>query len=213
MSKETDKIIALIRENLNSDPHRVTVHSNKNPLVIEIDGATTALYIRKITSAYFKNRPDVTRVQLHDSPSIRDLEAQGTNVLILGYCPEFKCVVLWPRDSITSRFNKRKNVSLYSRSSFQQTASKANSAVRYRLKNGDTITGFPLRLLIDSLEIFVRQHSNWPKRPQRFENDTTHYPTNDSNSNSASLANILKENPSYSFADAVEHLFSKRKVR
>ena len=213
MSKETDKIVALIGENLKSDPDRVLVHSFENPLVIEIGGATVALYIRKITSAYFKNRPDVTRIQLHDSSSIKDLETQGVKVLILGYCPEFNCVVLWPPESTTSRFNKRKNVSLYSRKSFQKEAGSSNTPMRYRLKNSDTITGFPLTLLSQSLKDFFGQQNNYAKSPKLFDDDPQKNETVDSTNNSGALTDILKQNPSFSFADAVEHLMSKRKTR
>jgi hypothetical protein len=212
MSKETDKIVALIGENLNSDPDRVLVHSFENPMAIEIGGATTALYIRKITSAYFKNRPDVTSVQLHDSSSIKDFENQGIKVLILGYCPEFNCVILWPPESINSRFNKRKNVSLYSRKSFQKEAGTENSAIRYRLKNADTITGFPLKLLSRSLEDFLGQQSNCPKSPTLFDDEHQKNERDGSTINSEALTEILKKHPSFSFADAVEHLMSKRKA-
>lgn len=201
----TDEIVILISKQLASGPSPLDVTSVQNPLIIKVEGIPYALYIRKITSAYFKSRPDVTRIQLHNSDSIRNLEDQGIKVLTVGYCTESNCVVLWPQKSITSRFNKRKNVSLYSRMSFQRIAGKSDSAIHYQLSNGDKITGLPLICLNNVLKDFTRNVEGTLKL---FEDDEESKSMNESES----LNLILTQNPNFSFADAVDALISKRKI-
>ena len=213
MSKDTDDIVALLSAELASGPSPVVASSIENPLVLEIQGITLALYIRKITSAYFKTRPDVTRIQLHDSSAIRALEDQNIKVLTLGYCHETNSVVLWPQNSIKSRFNKRKNVSLYSRMSFQRIAGASSSSIQYRLSNGDTITGLPLKCLNQVLRDFTSNDDYSPRTLDMFEDDGDKSQELNELSESESLSRILKQNPSFSFADAVDALLSKRKTR
>ena len=56
----------------------IKVISDLNPLIIKIDNRLYAFYIRQITSAYFKNRPDVSRIQLHDSPENKIFDSKKT---------------------------------------------------------------------------------------------------------------------------------------
>jgi hypothetical protein len=213
MSKDTDEIVALISAELKSGHSPFVANPIENPLVIEIEGISLALYIRKITSAYFKTRPDVTRIQLHDSSAIRALEDQKIKVLTLGYCPETNSVVLWPPKSIRSRFNKRKNVSLYSRMSFQRIAGASNSSNHYRLSNGDTITGLPLKCLKQVLRDLARTVDGAHRTLKLFKEDGDKSQALNELSESESLSRILQQNPSFSFADAVDALISNRKTR
>jgi hypothetical protein len=213
MSKDTDEIITLISAELTSGPSPFVASSIENPLVFEIEGVLLALYIRKITSAYFKTRPNVTRIQLHDSSAIRALEDQGIKVLTLGYCLKTNSVVLWPQKSIRSRFNKRKNVSLYSRMSFQKTAGESNSSIRYRLSNGDTIIGLPLKCLNQVLRDVARNDDDSHRTLELFEEDSDKSKALNELSESEFLSRILQQNPSFSFADAVDALLSNRKTR
>src|SRR6056300_1009392 len=86
----------------------IEVISDLNPLVIKIDNRLCAFYIRQITSAYFKNRPDVSRIQLHDSPKTKSLIQKNTPVIVLGYCVDFDVFITWASDSLSKRLNFKK---------------------------------------------------------------------------------------------------------
>ena len=207
---KTDDIIGLITGHLTQSAS-IKVHSTDNPLEISTSKMRLALYIRKITSAYFKNRPDVSRVQLHDSQSIKNCEKRGVSVLVVGYCPRTDSVIIWPPESITSRFNKRNNVSLYSRFSFQLEAGKSTMINSYTLSNGDVVRGSNLSAIADVIRCIAPQ-------VRGFKSSIISIPLNPSEgshiselNDSDALKKIIEDNPQFTFADAVEYLRSNRK--
>ena len=211
MTIPTTEIVNLIKGHLIKDG-LYRVNSSDNPLEISTTEVQLALYIRKITSAYFKTRPDVSRVQLHDSHSIKSLEDKKVHVLVVGYCPESEAVIIWPPEAISSRFNKRKNVSLYSRLSFQIEASMSTKIKSFKLANGDIIRGSHVSAIANIIA-FVSPHSSINAAPS---SSTQSKPKEANNvtelSESDALKKIFEDNPHYTFADAVEHLRSNRKA-
>lgn len=188
------------------------VNSSGNPLEVSTTEVRLALYIRKITSAYFKTRPDVSRVQLHDSHSIKSLEEKEIRVLVVGYCPKSEVVIIWPPEAISARFNKRNNVSLYSRFSFQIEASKSTKIKSFELSNGDVIRGSHVSAIANTVA-FVASQISMNEAPlesaqAKLEKSTHITIMNDSEA----LKKIFEDNPNYTFADAVEHLRSNRKA-
>lgn len=209
--KNTNDIVNLIKGHLVNDG-LFRVDSSDNPLEISNDEMRLALYIRKITSAYFKTRPDVSRVQLHDSQSIKSLENKGIHVLVVGYCPKSESVIIWPPEAVISRFNKRNNVSLYSRFSFQIDACKSTIINSFELSNGDVIRGSHVSGIANTVA-FVASQISMNEAPSastqtNLKKDAHIAKMRDSDA----LKKIFEDNPQFTFADAVEHLRSNRKV-
>ena len=208
---KTTEIVNLIKGHLVRDG-LYRVNSSNNPLEISTADMRLALYIRKITSAYFKTRPDVSRVQLHDSQPIKSLENKRIHVLVVGYCPKSEAVIIWPPAAITSRFNKRNNVSLYSRFSFQIKASKSINIKSFKLTNGDVILGSHVSIVANAVS-FVASRNFTIEAPSartlgKLEEATPLAEMSDSDA----LKKIIEDNPEFTFADAVEYLRSNRKA-
>ena len=207
----TTEIVNLIKDHLVKDG-LYRVNSSDNPLEISTAEVRLALYIRKITSAYFKTRPDISRVQLHDSHSIKGLEDKTVHVLVVGYCPKSEAAIIWPPDAITSRFNKRNNVSLYSRFSFQIEASMSTKIKSFKLSNGDIIRGSHVSAIANIIAL-VSPHSSINEAPSSSAKSKPKKAINvTESSDSDTLKKIFEDNPHLTFADAVEHLRSNRKV-
>lgn len=139
----------------NLDDENIKVISDLNPVVIKIDNRHCAFYIRQITSAYFKKRPDVSRIQLHDSHETKSLIQKNTPVYVLGYCFDYDVFIAWTSDSLGKRFNVKKNVSLYSRFSLQKKAFETQQNASITLKNGDLVEAFPTQLLSNKIESLI----------------------------------------------------------
>lgn len=211
MTIRTTEIVSLIKDHLVKDG-LYRVNSSDNPLEISTTEVRLALYIRKITSAYFKTRPDVSRVQLHDSHSLKSLEDKKVYVLVVGYCPKSEAVIIWPPEAITSRFNKRNNVSLYSRFSFQIEASMSTKIKSFKLSNGDIIRGSHVSAIANIIAL-VSPHSSINAAPSSSAKSKPKQANNlTESSDSDTLKKIFEDNPHFTFADAVEHLRSNRKV-
>jgi len=166
----------------------IKVISDLNPLIIKIDNRLYAFYIRQITSAYFKNRPDVSRIQLHDSPETKSLIQKNTPVYVLGYCSDYDVFITWTSNSLGKRLNVKKNVSLYSRFSLQKKAFKTQENVSITLKNGDIVEAFPTQLLSNKLDSFI---NNLNTRNRKRDTITD-------------LELMLQQNPELSFAEALK---------
>ena len=207
---KTTEIVNLIKGHLVKE-EMYKVDSSDNPLKILTNEMRLALYVRKITSAYFKDRADVSRIQLHDSNSIKSLENKGFHVLVVGYCPKTETVVLWPPLGITSRFNKRKNVSLYSRFSFQAMASKSATIQSFKLANGDVIRSSHVSAIAKTLAFVTSQIM--PKITHLDSGKGLHHKTSSVTAltDSNALKKIFEDNPHFTFADAVDCLRSNRK--
>lgn len=207
----TNDIVNLIKGHLVKDG-LFRVDSTDNPLEISTVEMRLALYIRKITSAYFKTRPDVSRVQLHDSQSIKSLENKGVHVLVVGYCPKSEAVIIWPPEAIISRFNKRNNVSLYSRFSFQIDACKSTTINSFELSNGDVLRGSHVSEIANTVA-FVASQIRINEAPSASAQANLKKDAHIAEmSDSDALKKLFEDNPQFTFADAVEHLRSKRKA-
>jgi len=116
-----------------------------NPFFIKIGTKRFFVFLKNISSAYFSNLPDITRVQLPYSEHFANIVNANVTFIVLGYDAESDTFVSWDPKSIQERLNARGNVSLYSRKSLQiQSGREFRSG---SLSNGDKIVIFPRQLL------------------------------------------------------------------
>lgn len=90
-----------------------------NPFLIRIYGNDFYVFLKNLSPAYFKNSPDVTRIQLPYSDHFKLISQQEKPFIILGFDIDNDVFVAWNPDQIKKRLNYKQNVSLYSRNSFQ----------------------------------------------------------------------------------------------
>jgi hypothetical protein len=128
-----------------------------NPFLIKIGTKQYFVFLKNLSPAYFKNSPDVTRVQLPYSDHFSKIFKADIPFIILGYDVDTDTVVTWNPKKVKERLNAKSNVSLYARSSLQEQVKDNEFKFGY-LSNGEKIVLFKRENLINyfdaSLNLF-----------------------------------------------------------
>jgi hypothetical protein len=112
-----------------------------NPFLIKIYDKPFFIFLKNLSPAYFKNSPDITRVQLPFSEHFDKIFKANIPFVILGYDVDNDTMVCWNPSKIKERLNAKNNVSLYSRNSLQSNI-KTNEFKTGVLSNGEKIILF-----------------------------------------------------------------------
>ena len=115
--------------------------SGVQPFKILFDSKNFFVYIKNISSAYFKNRPDVNRAQLPHREEFDFIKQSDIPFIFLGYDNENDAYVCWDFYIAKRRLNIQDNVSFYSRQTWQNQVEK-NSFLKKELTNGDKLVLF-----------------------------------------------------------------------
>jgi len=116
-------------------------YEDGNPFLIKIGANRFFVFLKNISPAYFKNSPDVTRVQLPYSPHFTKIIKANIPFVILGYDVDNDTVVSWNPKKLKERLNAKSSVSLYSRNSLQEKMKVGEFKAGY-LTNGEKIILF-----------------------------------------------------------------------
>lgn len=130
-------------------------YEDGNPFQIKIDEKLFFVFLKNLSPAYFKNSPDITRVQLPYSDHFDKIFKANIPFLILGYDVENDTVVCWNPIKIKDRLNAKSNVSLYSRNSLQSNIKETEFRNGF-LSNGEKIILFRR----EDLHLFFKKISN-----------------------------------------------------
>lgn len=123
-----------------------TVIKGGMPFLISWNGEKIYLYVKTLSSAYFKNA-NITRVQLPQKEIFSRIKKTNIKFVFLGYDPENDVFVAWDCNIVKSRLNQNSNVSFYSRADSQLQSAQGRSFVRFSLDNGDEVVAFKSALL------------------------------------------------------------------
>ena len=141
-------------------------YKNDNPFLMKLGNTQYFVFLKNISSAYFKKSPDVTRVQLPSSGHFSKVVKSGITFVILGYDIDNDIFVCWNPHKIKERLNAKSNVSLYSRESLQSQINFNEFKEGY-LSNGEKIILFDrenLPLFFEKLpNLFDASEINQPK--------------------------------------------------
>lgn len=107
------------------------------PFLMEILGNEYYVYVKNLSSAYFKTRPDTTRAQLPIKEEFKDIKKSSIPFVFLGYDRINDVLVCWNYHTAKQRLNERKSVSFYSRRYYQEEVVEGEF-LKKTLKNGDT---------------------------------------------------------------------------
>jgi len=89
-----------------------------NPFRLKIADSDFIVFIKSLSPGYFKESPDVSRIQL---PTLRLVDSDPHATFIaLGYDEDNSSFVAWNPQKLAKRLNVRGNVSLYARISVQK---------------------------------------------------------------------------------------------
>lgn len=143
-----------------------------NPFLIKIGSKRYFIFLKNISPAYFKNSPDITRVQLPYSSHFAKIFKAEIPFLILGYDVDNDTMVCWNPKKVKERLNAKSNVSLYSRESLQARV-KSNEFKEGYLSNGEKIILFKR----DNLSLFFESLSSLFKEAKITIHNTANEPT------------------------------------
>ena len=127
---------------------KFTFISGIQPFKINFDTRKYFIYIKNISSAYFKNRPDVNRAQLPMREEFNFIKKSDIPFIFLGYDEENDIYVCWDYFIAKHRLNSKDNVSFYSRQSWQNQVTE-NEFLRKQLTNGDEIVLFKRKQIVN----------------------------------------------------------------
>ena len=127
-------------------------YEDGNPFLIKIFDNPYFIFLKNLSPAYFKNSPDVTRVQLPFSDHFDKIFKENIPFIILGYDVDNDTMVCWNPLKIKERLNAKSNVSLYSRNSLQSYINKEEFRTGV-LSNGEKIILFNR----ENLELFFEK--------------------------------------------------------
>jgi hypothetical protein len=116
-------------------------YEDGNPFLIKIGSKRFFIFLKNLSPAYFRNSPDVTRVQLPYSDHFSKIFKADIPFIILGYDVDNDTFVCWNPKQVKQRLNAKSNVSLYSRESLQ-TEVKLDEFKSGYLSNGEKIIVF-----------------------------------------------------------------------
>lgn len=122
-------------------------YEDGNPFLIKIGTKRFFIFLKNLSPAYFKNSPDVTRVQLPYSEHFSKIFKADIPFIILGYDADNDTFVCWNPKHVKQRLNAKSNVSLYSRESLQEKV-KSNEFKYGYLSNGEKIIIFKRNNLV-----------------------------------------------------------------
>lgn len=154
--------------------------SGTQPFLIQFKDKKYYVYVKNLSSAYFKERPDTTRAQLPIREEFEEVKKSPNAFIFLGYDQKNDVLVCWNFHNAKARLNEKRSVSFYSRQFFQDEV-LSGSFLRKYLKNGDEPILFKRRDIVDffnQIDTFFPisdngQTSNFdnPKSLETFENE------------------------------------------
>lgn len=168
-NKLPQKLKELIVDILSHSHNFFFDESNIMPFKIRLCGIEYYLYVKNVTSANFRNSPDVSRVQLPARNIFNPIAKSNILFILLGYDSENDVIVCWNPYNLKDRLNNSENVSLYSRLSVQKDISLDEFREAY-LKTGEKIILFKRKNLLD---FFTRLNTIFPAPSACKEYDMT----------------------------------------
>lgn len=110
--------------------------SGVQPFLMTYNNKPYYVYVKNLSSAYFRERPDTTRAQLPIKDEFEVIKKSPYPFVFLGYDQNNDVLVCWNYHVVKQRLNAAKSVSFYSRKFFQEEVVEGD-LLQKRLKNGD----------------------------------------------------------------------------
>lgn len=132
------------------------------PFLMSYKGRMYYVYVKNLSSAYFKERPDTTRAQLPIKEEFNEIKTSPFTFIFFGYDGNNDVLVCWNFHIAKKRLNEKKSVSFYSRRFYQEEV-VAGEFLRKKLKNDDVPVFFKRRDLIaffDNIDKFFDESAN-----------------------------------------------------
>lgn len=105
------------------------------PMLVRVGSKAMYIYAKNISSAYFADRPNITRSQLGWKEEFELLKEKDAYFIFIGYDKANDVMVCWNPDLIKKRLNHAKTVSFYSDIEIQRKVEVGNP-IRIQQGNG-----------------------------------------------------------------------------
>lgn len=143
----------------------------EQPFLVKYKGQRYYIYMIKLTSAYFKSRPDTTRAQLNRRACFDKIKNSPDPFIFLGYDGENDVLVCWNNKIAKARLNEKNTVSFYSRKIYQDQIILGEPR-QFKLKNGDQPYFFKrknLPLFMDKVDTLFQENVEIPQASEQQE--------------------------------------------
>lgn len=154
----TDRIFPETLQQLILDAFQKTpefqYQSGVQPFFMTYKNKPYYVYVKNLSSAYFRERPDTTRAQLPIKDEFEEIKGSSYPFVFLGYDQNNDVLVCWNYHVVKQRLNAAKSVSFYSRKFFQEAVVEGE-LLQKKLKNGDEPVLFKrkdIALFFDKIE-------------------------------------------------------------
>ena len=94
--------------------------SGVQPFLMTYSNKPYYVYVKNLSSAFFRERPDTTRAQLPIKDEFEEIKESPYPFIFLGYDQNNDVLVCWNYHVVKQRLNAAKSVSFYSRKFFQE---------------------------------------------------------------------------------------------
>ena len=144
-----------------------------NPFLIKIGTRQSYVYVKNLSSAYFKERPGTTRAQLPIREEFDEIKKSAIPFVFLCYDQKNDVLVCWNFHNAKARLNEKRSVSFYSRQFFQDEVS-LGTFLRKSLKNGDEPILFKRRDLVEffnQIDTFFPLSKDEVQPPKKTDNE------------------------------------------
>ena len=125
-----------------------------NPFLFQKGSFRCYIFIKNISPAYYANYPDNSRIQLPTSDRFKEIINSDLDFLILGYDEENEVFASWNPLLIKGRLNEKRNVSVYSRFSWQHEV-PIGVFINHHLGNQEKVILFKKELLNEFLDRYI----------------------------------------------------------
>jgi hypothetical protein len=124
-----------------------------NPFIYHRGNFKCYVFIKNISPAYYVNYPDNSRVQLPTSNRFKEVINSNLLFFIIGYDKENEVFASWNPSLIKDRLNEKRNVSVYSRFSWQSKV-PTGEFMQHHLGNEEKVILFKKELLNEFFEVY-----------------------------------------------------------
>jgi len=118
----------------------INTNKSTNPFLIKsiLSGAEYYIFLKNISPAYFKNSPDITRIQIAKNQIFEEIKNSDEICIPVGYDCENDIFVIWNPLIFILRINQKNNISIYSRLS-EQKRCNGTDLKYFTLSNGESV--------------------------------------------------------------------------
>ena len=157
------ELLNVFKTEMNSSATFEFIEEEKNPCHIMFEGTEFYVYIKNLSSAYFKN-PDISRAQMTEIEKLSKIKESDALFILLGYDADNRVFAAWNPYIAKQRIGTTTSPSWYSRFSWHKEAKEQGEFIIRELKNEGSVLLFPqeyISLFLKNINEFFSDTSDY----------------------------------------------------